>query len=150
MEDPYECLRVLSDPTRFSIISILLHHDLCASAVARRLGITDAAVSQHIKVLKEAGLVSGEKYGYFIHYSVDRACLGEIADFIRTMSEAERVSCDPDAEGCTAKRRCACPSEKGKGGCPMRASGGARCHGCNRFYDDVSGECVEHEGSSNI
>ena len=69
MRDPYECMRAMSDPTRFQIVNILLHHDLCAGAVARRLGISDAAVSQHIKVLREVGLVTGEKYGYFIHYS---------------------------------------------------------------------------------
>lgn len=143
MKDPYECLKVLSDPTRFSIVNILLHHDLCASAVARRLEISDAAVSQHIKMLREAGIVTGEKYGYFIHYSVNCSCLRELSDFLREMSETKRMPCDPDAEGCTAKRRCSCPSEKGHGGCcPKRLSGEARCHGCKKFMDDVQEERV--------
>ena len=136
MKDPYSCMKVLSDPTRFSIVNILLHHDLCAGAVARRLGITDAAVSQHIKALREVGLLTGEKYGYFIHYSVDTDCLMELSGFIASMADSVRVPCDPESEGCTAKKRCSCPSEKGQGGCPKRARGEAGCRGCRRFYDD--------------
>ena len=49
-------LKALSDETRLSIVAILLNHDICAGAIARRLGISDAAVSQHMKVLREAGL----------------------------------------------------------------------------------------------
>ena len=132
MDNPYECMRVLSDPTRFSIVNLLLHHDLCSAALARRLGITDAAISQHIKILREAGLVTGEKYGYFIHYSVNTEALHELSQFIEDLTKAERMPCDPDAEGCTAKRRGSCPSEKGHGGCCQKRDGDQRCCGCKR------------------
>ena len=150
MSDPFECMRVLSDPTRFSIVNILLHHDLCSGAVARRIGVSDAAVSQHIKVLRQAGLVSGEKYGYFVHYSVDTDVLNELSEFIGSLASSERMPCDPEAEGCTAKRRGSCPSEKGHGGCcQKRGRNEAKCYGCNRVMS-VCEEREDDESSSNI
>ena len=71
MDDITGILRALSDETRFSIVTILLNHDICAGAVARRLGVSDAAVSQHMKVLRDAGLVESERRGYFTHYRVN-------------------------------------------------------------------------------
>ena len=63
-------LKALSDETRFKLLDLLLAETLCGRALAQRLGISEAAVSQHLKVLKEAGLVEGQKRGYWMHYSV--------------------------------------------------------------------------------
>jgi ArsR family transcriptional regulator len=71
-------LKALSDETRFRLLDLLLSQDLCGRALAGRLGVSEAAVSQHLKILKEAGLVEGEKRGYWIHYSVEREALQEI------------------------------------------------------------------------
>ncbi len=128
MGDPTETLKAISDETRFRIVTILLNHDICAGAIARRLGISDAAVSQHMRVLREAGLVTSERRGYFTHFSVDRDAIRELADFLQTMSGWERGPCDPDLEGCTAVRRGRCPADKCRSGCPR--AGGGRCPGC--------------------
>jgi ArsR family transcriptional regulator len=71
-------LKALSDETRFRLLDLLLAEALCGRALAKRLGISEAAVSQHLKVLKEAGLVEREKRGYWIHYSVQRKAVEEI------------------------------------------------------------------------
>jgi ArsR family transcriptional regulator len=71
-------LKALSDETRFRLLDLLLAEALCGRALAQRLGISEAAVSQHLKVLKEAGLVEGEKRGYWIHYSVQRKVVAQI------------------------------------------------------------------------
>lgn len=77
-----QIVRALSDETRLKLFHLLLTHDLCGKALANRLGISEAAVSQHLKMLREAGLVKGEKRGYWIHYGVDRQVLQRfIADF---------------------------------------------------------------------
>ena len=133
MGDPADTLKAMSDETRFRIVTILLNHDLCAGAIARRLGISDAAVSQHMRVLREAGLVTSERRGYFTHFSVDRDAIRELADFLQTMSGWERGPCDPDLEGCTAVRRGRCPAEKCGSGCPR--AGGGRCPGCTMVTD---------------
>ena len=68
-------LKALSDETRFRLLDLLLARNLCGKALAQQLGVSHAAVSQHIKVLKEAGLVVGEKRGYWMHYSVQQEAL---------------------------------------------------------------------------
>ncbi len=70
MESFLKCCKALGDPTRFTIFQLLLGRSYCVNAVAERLSITQSAVSQHMRVLREAGLVRGEKRGYHVHYSV--------------------------------------------------------------------------------
>jgi ArsR family transcriptional regulator, arsenate/arsenite/antimonite-responsive transcriptional repressor len=79
-------LKALSDETRIRLLQLLLAEVLCGRALARRLGISEAAVSQHLKVLKEAGLVEGEKRGYWNHYSVQAKAIKE------TIRELERLA----------------------------------------------------------
>ncbi|MDI6705656.1 MAG: metalloregulator ArsR/SmtB family transcription factor [Bacillota bacterium] len=79
-------LKALADKTRFQIVNLLLTHDFCVGALAHRLGVSKAAVSQHLKVLREAGLVNGEKRGYWTHYSVDKNVLMQMADEMRNMA----------------------------------------------------------------
>lgn len=88
-----ENLRALADETRFKILNLLLTHDLCVSALAQRLGISKAAISQHLQVLRKAGLVRGEKRGYWTHYAVEREALRQIAD---TLAEIADQALSPD------------------------------------------------------
>ena len=64
-------LKVLSVGTRLRIIQLLNGRALCVNALARRLGITQSAVSQHLRILREAGLVVDEKRGYYVHYRLN-------------------------------------------------------------------------------
>ena len=128
MDDITAILKALSDETRFSIVAILLNHDICAGAVARRLGVSDAAVSQHMKVLRDAGLVEAERRGYFTHYRVNVGLLQEAGAYLAEMAGWVRSPCDPDLEGCTEVRRGRCPADKCSGGCPRPV--GDRCPGC--------------------
>ena len=66
-----EILKIISDETRYAIINLLLSKNYCVMALAKRLKITEAAVSQHLSVLKKADIVFGEKKGYFMHYKVN-------------------------------------------------------------------------------
>ncbi len=89
-------LKALADETRFQIINLLLTHDLCVGALAGHLEMSKAAVSQHLQILRKAGLVKGEKRGYWTHYSVDRSAIQRIAqDLIMTAEQAPdfRVVC---------------------------------------------------------
>jgi len=56
--------------SRIRILQLLRERALCVNALAARLGMTAAAVSQHLRVLRDAGLVRGERRGYFVHYTV--------------------------------------------------------------------------------
>lgn len=90
MPDLLEIINSLSDETRLNLIRLLLEHDYCVGAIARRLSVSESAVSQHLKVLRTAGLVTGEKRGYFTHYNVDRELLKWAANEIIILSETEQ------------------------------------------------------------
>lgn len=76
-------LKAIADETRMKIITLLLQHNYCVRALARKLEISEAAVSQHLKILREAGLLVGEKKGYFMHYDVNRNVLHELQKRLR-------------------------------------------------------------------
>ena len=80
-------LKALADKTRYGIVQFLLTHDLCVRALSRRLGVSDAAISQHLQILRRAGLVKGEKRGYWTHYFVERDKLREIAGMLGDMAD---------------------------------------------------------------
>ena len=82
-------LKALADETRFAVIKMLLRHDLCVGALANRLRVSRPAVSQHMKILREAGLVSGEKRGYWMHYRVNRNELKKVAKKLLDLASIE-------------------------------------------------------------
>ncbi|MHC4173237.1 MAG: ArsR/SmtB family transcription factor [Planctomycetota bacterium] len=74
--DPSEMFKVLGVETRVKIIELLKSKGpLGAKNIAEVLGITPAAVSQHLKVLRQASLVKNERKGYWIPYSIDEEAL---------------------------------------------------------------------------
>ena len=81
-----QILKTLADETRFKLVKLLLTHDLCVGALAQHLRISEAAVSQHLKYLREAGLVKGEKRGYWTHYLVEKNKLNELAELLRELT----------------------------------------------------------------
>ena len=58
----------LSAESRVRIVQLLSKDTLCVGALSRSTGISAGAVSQHLRVLRSAGLVQSERRGYFIHY----------------------------------------------------------------------------------
>jgi len=74
--EPSEIFKVLAVETRVKIIDLLKSKGpLGAKYIAGKLGITPAAVSQHLKILRQAGLVRNERKGYWIPYSIDEKAL---------------------------------------------------------------------------
>lgn len=73
---PSEMFKVLSVETRVKIIELLKNQGpLGAKDIAATIDITTAAVSQHLKILKQAGLVRSERKGYWIPYSIDEKAM---------------------------------------------------------------------------
>ncbi len=69
--------KVLSVAARVRMIELLKERPLCVNALARALLITPAAVSQHLRVLRDADIVSADKQGYFVHYRVNAETLAQ-------------------------------------------------------------------------
>ena len=86
IEEQAELFSVLADPTRLKLLKLLLQQRdtdaLCVNVLAFRLGVTQPAISQHLKVLKDAGLVQGEKRGYRAHYFVKQEALKRAQELI--------------------------------------------------------------------
>lgn len=62
----------LGDPTRFKIVQLLsTKQQLCVSEVAQEVGISTAGVSQHMRVLEQAGLVHPQRQGQRMCYQLD-------------------------------------------------------------------------------
>jgi ArsR family transcriptional regulator len=93
IEEQAALFSVLADLTRLKLLRMLLQQRepdaLCVNALAYHLGVTQPAVSQHLKLLKNAGLVQGEKRGYRVHYFVKREALNKAQELI---SQALKVS----------------------------------------------------------
>ena len=84
-----------ADGTRLKIVRLLPEHRRCVRALARELELSEAAVSQHLKVLREAGIVIGQRRGYFMHYDADRRTLQDLAREIGDLGAVERT-CPPN------------------------------------------------------
>lgn len=94
MPELTEIIKPLSDQTRYNLLKLLLSHDYCVGALAKRLNISKSAVSQHLKIMRNAGIVKGDKRGYFTHYYVDRDLLKKAGEGIIALSELTQVHSD--------------------------------------------------------
>jgi ArsR family transcriptional regulator, arsenate/arsenite/antimonite-responsive transcriptional repressor len=86
-------LRAIGEENRMQMIRLLLKGDLCVGALARILNMSKPAVSQHLKVLREAGLIRGEKIGYWTHYRVEKELIQKSSDYLQ-----ELIKQKPDAK----------------------------------------------------
>ena len=86
--EPSEMFKALAVETRVKIIELLKSEGpMGAKKIAEQVGITPAAVSQHLKILRQAGFVRSERNGYWIPYSIDEKALencGEVLTEICT------------------------------------------------------------------
>lgn len=62
--------KALGDESRIRLLALLLQRPYCVKALAHQVNLSPSAVSQHLKILKEAYLVKGDRQGYWVHYSV--------------------------------------------------------------------------------
>ncbi len=75
MKESADLFKILSVDKRIEIIEILKKEPTSVNSLAENLGITQSAVSQHLRVLKAAGLVTDERQGYWIYYSLNKGAL---------------------------------------------------------------------------
>lgn len=75
MKEAAELFKILSVDKRIEIIELLKKNTMNVNALAKKIGITQSAISQHLRVLKAAGLVKDEREGYWIHYSLNPSVL---------------------------------------------------------------------------
>lgn len=84
--------RALGDPTRREILRLLREGDMPAGKLAAQFKISWPSVSRHLKVLEAAGLVSSERRGGNIIYSLRTSVLEDIATEVADMAGIGRAS----------------------------------------------------------
>ena len=97
-------LKALGEPMRLKIYQALLERKHCVRSLSKKFGISESAISQHMKVMKDAGLVYGEKYGYHTHYLPQQ----DAVDFLTTQFEHMRkasLTIDRDMTVCQCEYR---------------------------------------------
>ena len=92
-----EIFKALSDPTRLKIIRLLSRRKpmLGVGALAHRLGISQPAVSQHLRVLKNAGILRAHRFGFHVHYVFNPAILHEHKKMIDALFHVAFECCEP-------------------------------------------------------
>lgn len=92
-----ELFKLLGVESRIKIIDLLKENGpLGVNDLARKLGLTPAAVSQHMKALRQAGLVEGRRQGYWVPYELNPPALEQCREMLASVCECGcRGACGP-------------------------------------------------------
>ena len=71
-------LKALADPTRREILNLLKKSGLSAGELAAHFPVSGAAVSRHLSILKDAGLIRDRREGKYIFYELNASVLEEV------------------------------------------------------------------------
>ncbi len=80
-----DAVRAVAEPRRREILRLVWDEELSAGEIADRFDVTFGAVSQHLKVLRDAGLVTLRRDGKRRFYRADREGMGPLADYLTSM-----------------------------------------------------------------
>ena len=84
-----QTLKALSDPIRREILNLLKGGRLSAGEISEHFQVTDASISRHLSVLKDADLVRDTRVGKFIYYELNASVLEEILLWVRDLKGEE-------------------------------------------------------------
>ena len=70
-EEIVRIYKALSVKSRLQILKLIKDKELCVNAITGKLEISQPAVSQHLSILRKAGLVKSSRYGSIIHYTIN-------------------------------------------------------------------------------
>ena len=73
-----KAFKALSDKTRREILKLLNNRDMSAGEIAEHFDMSKPSISKHLDILREAELVSSEKKGQFIIYSINTSVIQEV------------------------------------------------------------------------
>lgn len=87
-------LRLLGHPVRARIVELLAAEQLCTCHLVELTGAGQTNVSNHLRALKEEGLVSAEPSGRFTYYRLEPAALDQLSDQLSALATAARSAAD--------------------------------------------------------
>ncbi len=81
--------KALANPARLEFLELLAQSDRSVESLANEVGLSLANASQHLLVLREAGLVTARKQGLFVYYSLAHASVFDLTMALRLVAEAQ-------------------------------------------------------------
>lgn len=90
-----DAFKALADPTRRRILELLAQGDMTAGEIAAHFSMTKPSVSHHLNILKAAGLISDQRKGQSIVYSVNLTVFQEL---VKWFYDVDLVKGEPDDE----------------------------------------------------
>ncbi|MFF5985089.1 ArsR/SmtB family transcription factor [Streptomyces olindensis] len=94
-----DLIRVLADPLRLRIVTLLAQETLCTTHLVEETGSKQTNLSNHLRVLREAGVVETEPCGRYTYYKLRPDVIARLAGQLGDLAESARAAAD-------AKRAC--------------------------------------------
>ncbi|MGP3949782.1 ArsR/SmtB family transcription factor [Streptomyces sp. 7N604] len=91
-----ELIRVLADPLRLRIVTLLAHETLCTTHLVEETGARQTNLSNHLRVLREAGIVETEPCGRFTYYKLRPDVIASLAGQFADLAETARATAESD------------------------------------------------------
>jgi ArsR family transcriptional regulator, arsenate/arsenite/antimonite-responsive transcriptional repressor len=82
-----DIFKALNDPARREILKMLRKRDLTAGEIAAKFKMTAPSISHHLDKLKRAGLVTIEKQGQYVIYSINTTIIDDILQYLITLKK---------------------------------------------------------------
>jgi len=79
--------KALNDETRRKILELLKNKDMNAGEISEKFNMSKPSISHHLDILKRAGLITSEKKGQFIEYSLNTTILEDLMSWILTLKK---------------------------------------------------------------
>jgi ArsR family transcriptional regulator len=79
--------KALNDETRRQIVELLKEKDMNAGEIAEQFNISKPSISHHLDILKRADLITSEKKGQFVEYSLNTSILEDLINWIITLKK---------------------------------------------------------------
>ncbi len=79
--------KALNDDTRRKILQLLKERDRTAGEISEKFQISKPSISHHLDILSRADLISREKKGQFVHYSLNTTIIEDLLSWILTLKE---------------------------------------------------------------
>jgi len=79
--------KALNDETRREILELLRHKEMTAGGIADNFEMSKPSISHHLDILKQADLVTSEKQGQFVIYSLNTTIVDDILKWLITLKK---------------------------------------------------------------
>ncbi|MER6538331.1 metalloregulator ArsR/SmtB family transcription factor [Streptomyces sp900105755] len=89
-----DLIRVLADPLRLRIVTLLARETLCTTHLVAETGARQTNLSNHLKVLREAGVVETEPCGRFTYYKLRPDVIASLAGQFADLAESARAAAE--------------------------------------------------------